>query len=178
MIQAILFDLDGLMVDSEPHSLASWKKVLAERGVNAEQLTLDSILGLHINETARTLIDQYHLPDTAPGLAGAKTEYQIAHLDGNVNPKPGLIELLDEVDRRGLKKAVASSGIGRYVEAVLRATGLRDRFSVIITVDQVARGKPAPDVFLAAARALNVEPQTAWCWKMRPPACRPPKPPA
>ena len=67
--------------------------------------------------------------------------------------------MLDEVDRRGLKKAVASSGIGRYVEAVLRATGLRDRFSVIITVDQVARGKPAPDVFLAAARALNVEPQ-------------------
>ena len=61
MIQAILFDLDGLMVDSEPHSLASWKKVLAERGVNAEQLTLDSILGLHINETARTLIDRSRL---------------------------------------------------------------------------------------------------------------------
>jgi HAD superfamily hydrolase (TIGR01509 family) len=159
MIQAILFDLDGLMVDSEPHSLASWKQVLAERGVNADRLTLDSILGLHINETARTLIEQYHLPDTAPGLAGAKTEYQIAHLDGNVTPKPGLIELLDEADRRGLKKAVASSGIGRYVEAVLRAAGLRDRFSVIITVDQVARGKPAPDVFLAAARVLNVEPQ-------------------
>jgi HAD superfamily hydrolase (TIGR01509 family) len=156
MLKAILFDLDGLMVDSEPHSLASWEAVLKERGVTLDQPTIDSILGQRIDATARTLIDQYHLPDTVQGLADAKTEYQITHLDGNVKPKPGLIELLDEIDRRGLKKAVASSGIRRYVEAVLRANGLLDRFSVIITGDQVAHGKPAPDVFLAAARALHV----------------------
>jgi HAD superfamily hydrolase (TIGR01509 family) len=159
MLKAILFDLDGLMVDSEPHSLASWEAVLKERGVTLDQPTIDSILGQRIDATARTLIDQYHLPDTVQGLADAKTEYQITHLDGNVKPKPGLIELLDEIDRRGLKKAVASSGIRRYVEAVLRVNGLLDRFSVIITGDQVAHGKPAPDVFLAAARALHVEPQ-------------------
>lgn len=158
MIQAILFDLDGLMFDSEPHSLASWEAVLAERGAKLDQLTIDSILGRRIDATARTLIDTYQLPDTVQGLADAKTEYQIAHLDGNVPPMPGLFELLDEIDRRGWKKAIASSGIRRYVEAVLRVNGLLDRFSVIITGDQVARGKPAPDVFVAAARALNVEP--------------------
>jgi len=159
MIEAILFDLDGLMVDSEPHSLASWQAVLEERGVKLDQPTIDSILGQRIDATARTLIDNYHLPDTVQELSNAKTEYQIAHLAGNVQPMPGLIELLDEIDRRGLKKAVASSGIRRYVEAVLRVDGLLDRFSVIITGDQVAHGKPAPDVFLAAAHALNVEPQ-------------------
>jgi HAD superfamily hydrolase (TIGR01509 family) len=159
MIQAILFDLDGLMFDSEPHSLASWEAVLAERGVMLDQLTIDSILGLRIDATARTLIDKYHLPDTVQGLSDAKTEYQISHLAGNVKPMPGLIELLDEIDRRSLQKAIASSGIRRYVEAVLRVNGLLDRFSVIITGDQVAHGKPAPDVFLAAACALNVEPQ-------------------
>jgi HAD superfamily hydrolase (TIGR01509 family) len=159
MIQAILFDLDGLMFDSEPHSLASWEAVLQERGVVLDQLTIDSILGRRIDATARTLIDKYHLPDTVHGLADAKTAYQIAHLAGNVKPMPGLIELLDEIDRRGLQKAIASSGIRRYVEAVLRVNDLFDRFSVIITGDQVAHGKPAPDVFLAAARALNVEPQ-------------------
>jgi HAD superfamily hydrolase (TIGR01509 family) len=158
MIQAILFDLDGLMFDSEPHSLASWEAVLEERGVKLDQLTIESILGLRIDATARTLIDKYHLPDTVPGLAEAKTEYQIAHLAGHVPPMSGLFELLDEIDRRSLPKAIASSGIRRYVEAVLRVNGLLDRFSVIITGDQVARGKPAPDVFLAAAQALNVEP--------------------
>jgi HAD superfamily hydrolase (TIGR01509 family) len=159
MIKAILFDLDGLMVDSEPHSLASWEAVLRERGVTLDRLTIESILGLRIDATARTLIDKYHLPDTVQGLADAKTEYQIAHLNGRVPPMPGLIELLDEIDRCSLKKAVASSGIRRYVEAVLRANNLLDRFSVIITGDQVAHGKPAPDVFLAAARALNTDPQ-------------------
>jgi HAD superfamily hydrolase (TIGR01509 family) len=158
MIKAILFDLDGLMFDSEPHSLASWEAVLEERGVKLDQLTIESILGLRIDATARTLIDQYHLSDTASELADAKTEYQIAHLHGNVKPMPGLIELLDEIDRRGLPKAIASSGIRRYVDAVLRVNGLLDRFSVIITGDQVAHGKPAPDVFLAAARALSIEP--------------------
>ena len=159
MIQAILFDLDGLMFDSEPHSLASWDAVLKERGVTLDQLTIDSILGLRIDATARTLIDKYYLPDSVQELSDAKTEYQIAHLDGKVPPMPGLLELLDEIDRRGLPKAIASSGLRRYVEAVLRANGLLDRFSVIVTGDQVARGKPAPDVFLAAARALDVEPQ-------------------
>ena len=158
MIKAILFDLDGLMFDSEPHSLASWEAVLAERGVTLDQLTIDSILGRRIDATARTLIDKYHLPDTVPGLADAKTEYQITHLAGKVKPMPGLIELLDEIDRRGLAKAIASSGIRRYVDAVLRVNDLLDRFSVIISGDQVAHGKPAPDVFLAAAQALNVEP--------------------
>ncbi len=158
-IKAILFDLDGLMVDSEPHSLASWEAVLAERGVVLDQLTIDSILGQRIDATARTLIDKYQLRDSAQDLAEAKTEYQITHLAGNVPPMPGLFELLDEIDRRGLQKAVASSGIRRYVDAVLRANNLLDRFSVIITGDQVAHGKPAPDVFLAAARALKVDPQ-------------------
>ena len=159
MIKAILFDLDGLMVDSEPHSLASWEAVLEERGVKLDQLTIESILGLRIDATARTLIDKFHLPDTVQELANAKTEYQITHLAGNVKPMPGLLELLDEIDRRGMPKAIASSGIRRYVEAVLRANGLLERFNVIITGDQVAHGKPAPDVFLAAAHALNVEPQ-------------------
>ncbi|HTP07229.1 MAG TPA: HAD family phosphatase [Anaerolineae bacterium] len=159
LIKGILFDLDGLMFDSEPHSLASWEAVLEERGVVLDQLTIDSILGLRIDATARTLIDKYHLSDTVQGLADAKTEYQITHLEGKVKPMPGLIELLDEIDRRRMPKAIASSGIRRYVEAVLRVNGLLDRFSVIITGDQVAHGKPAPDVFLAAARALNVEPQ-------------------
>jgi HAD superfamily hydrolase (TIGR01509 family) len=159
MIKAILFDLDGLMFDSEPHSLASWEAVLAERGVKLDQPTIDSILGQRIDATARILIDKYHLPDTVQDLADAKTDYQITHLAGKVKPMPGLIELLDEIDRREMPKAIASSGIRRYVEAVLRANGLLDRFRVIITGDQVAHGKPAPDVFLAAAKALDIEPQ-------------------
>jgi HAD superfamily hydrolase (TIGR01509 family) len=159
MIRAILFDLDGLMVDSEPHSIASWQAVLAKRGAQFDQTALDSVLGQRVIETAQTAIRLFHLPERPEDLAQEKAEYQITHLDGNVTAMPGLIELLDFVDQAGLKKAVASSGLRRYIDAVLIATHVRDRFSVIISADDVVNGKPAPDVFLAAARALDVAPR-------------------
>lgn len=159
MIEAILFDLDGLMVDSEPHSIASWQAVLAKRGVQFDQNALDSVLGQRVVETATIAIRLFHLPERPEDLAQEKAEYQIAHLNGNVQPMPGLIELLDWVDQSGLKKAVASSGLRRYIDAVLATTHVQDRFDVIISADDVINGKPAPDVFLAAARALNVPPE-------------------
>jgi HAD superfamily hydrolase (TIGR01509 family) len=159
MIEAILFDLDGLMVDSEPHSIASWQAVLALRGANFDQATIDRCFGLRVDETSQLIKDTYHLSDSSADLAHEKIEYQVTHLNGNVKPMPGLFELLDEIDRLHLKKAVASSSQGRYVEAVLKSIGQLDRFGAIVAGDQVSRGKPAPDVFIAAARALNVDPQ-------------------
>jgi HAD superfamily hydrolase (TIGR01509 family) len=158
MIEAILFDLDGLMVDSEPHSIASWQAVLAKRGAQFDRAALDSVLGQRVIETAELAIRLFHLAERPDELASEKAEYQIAHLNGNLTAMPGLIELLDWVDQSALKKAVASSGLRRYIEAVLTTTGLRERFDVIISADDVINGKPAPDVFLAAARALDVTP--------------------
>jgi HAD superfamily hydrolase (TIGR01509 family) len=159
MLEAILFDLDGLMVDSEPHSIASWQAVLARRGVQFDQAALDWILGQRLTETAAYAIRLFHLPERPEDLAQEKAEYQITHLNGSITAMPGLIELLDWIDRSGLKKAVASSGLRRYIDAVLAATNLRERFGVVISADDVVNGKPAPDVFLAAARALRVPPE-------------------
>jgi beta-phosphoglucomutase family hydrolase len=159
MIKAILFDLDGLMVDSEPHSIASWQAVLAKRNVQFDQAALDSVLGQRVIETAQTAIRLFQLPERPDELAREKAEYQITHLNGNVAAMPGLLELLDWIDQSGSKKAVASSGLRRYIDAVLATIGVRERFDVIISADDVVNGKPAPDVFLAAARALKVAPE-------------------
>jgi HAD superfamily hydrolase (TIGR01509 family) len=150
--------MDGLMFDSEPHSLDSWDAVLKKWGVALDQETIDSVLGLRIDAAAKALITRFVLPDTVESLAKAKTDYQIAHLDGNVPPMPGLHELLDEIDRRRLKKAVATSGLRRYAEAVLRVNGLGERFEVLVPGDEVGRGKPAPDIFESAAKALDIAP--------------------
>jgi HAD superfamily hydrolase (TIGR01509 family) len=158
MIQAILFDLDGLMVDSEPHSLASWRAVLSARGVTLEQSVIEQMFGLRIVETAQMLVALYTLTDPPSTLGHEKEEYQIHHLAGQIYPMPGLFELLDEIDRRGLRKAVASSGVRTYVSAVLEEIGLTGRFHTIVTGDEVVYGKPAPDIFLAAAQALTVAP--------------------
>lgn len=155
-IQAVLFDMDGLMVDSEPHSLASWEAIMGERNILLDAATRSRVLGLRAEETAALLKDTFRLPETPMMLAEMKTEYQIRHLEGNAPLMPGLYELLDAVDRRGFKKAVATSSVRRYTEAMLRMHDLLNRFSVIITGDEVQHGKPAPDLFLLAARCLDI----------------------
>lgn len=159
MIHAILFDLDGLMVDSEPHSLASWRAVLATRGITLEQVVIDRMFGTRLIDTAHMLIKLYGLSDQPTALAREKEEYQIAHLHGRIKPMPGLSTLLDAIDKKGLQKAIASSGVRRYVTAVLAEVELTNRFQTLVTGDEVINGKPAPDIFLAAARALRVEPR-------------------
>jgi len=159
VIRALLFDLDGLMVDSEPHSLNSWRVVLSARSVALEQAVIDRLFGLRQIEVAHLLSDAYGLAESPELLAREKEEYQITHLAGKVLPMPGLFALLDECMQRELRIAVASSGVRPYVMAVLEAVVLTGRFSAIVTGDEVKNGKPAPDIFLAAAHALQVEPQ-------------------
>jgi HAD superfamily hydrolase (TIGR01509 family) len=158
MIEAILFDLDGLMVDSEPHSFASWRAVLDHRGIDYDYATFELTLGLSLSDTVDLFGERYQLTGQAAELIRDKTEYQLTHLDGNVQPMPGLIALLDAIDQRGLKKAVASSGRRCYVSAVLSAIHLDGRFATIVSGDDVVNSKPAPDIFLAAAQALDVDP--------------------
>ena len=158
-VQAILFDLDGLMVDSEPHSLASWQAVMARRGVTLEPSVLDSILGQRLIETARLFVERYNLSDAPEQLSQEKESYQIAHLNGQVKPMPGLSVLLDDVERRGVRTTVASSGARAYVQAVLDEIHLQHQFETLITAEDVTHGKPAPDVFLLAARAVDVPPE-------------------
>jgi HAD superfamily hydrolase (TIGR01509 family) len=158
MTRAILFDLDGLMVDSEPHSLASWDAVLRKRRISLTQAVIDQMFGQRLSETAAMLTQLYNLPDEPLMLAREKEEYQISHLHGKIKPMPGLFDLLATIEQHGLRKAVASSGVRRYVTAVLAEVGLTERFQTIVTGDEVANGKPAPDTFLAAALALEVHP--------------------
>ena len=159
MIRAILFDLDGLLVDSEPHSLASWRAILSARGVRLDPAVSERMFGLRQIEAARMLVEVYSLADQPSLLGREKEEYQLRHLDGQIKPMPGLYELLNEIDRRELRTAVASSGARPYVNAVLQAVGLTGCFRAIVTGDDVVNGKPAPDVFLAAARAVQTDPQ-------------------
>jgi HAD superfamily hydrolase (TIGR01509 family) len=157
LIKAVLFDLDGLMVDSEPHALATWHEVMARRGVRLDQATIDAMLGQRQIETARMLVERLGLPDDPHALGQEKSDLQIARLDGNVTAMPGLFALLDALDARGLKRAIASSGMRRYVLAVLRSIDCADRFEIVVTGEDVINGKPAPDVFLRAAERLSVD---------------------
>ncbi|KPL82051.1 hypothetical protein SE15_13100 [Thermanaerothrix daxensis] len=159
-VKALLFDLDGLLVDSEPLSRRAWNEVIARVGHTLSDEVFMQMVGRSESEV-RTLFERVFGPDFPFERV---TRLRQAHFlealaREGVPPKPGAHDLLAYVTRRGLAKAVASSTSRAMAEAKLRSAGLRDFFEVIVTGEDVPRAKPAPDLFLEAARRLNLPPE-------------------
>jgi HAD superfamily hydrolase (TIGR01509 family) len=158
IIEAIVFDLDGLMVDSEPLAKEAWRAFLARHGHTFDRETSKATLGLRLTECAQLIKERYDLPLSVEEIAAQRSEWFLAALEGNLQPMPGLLELLEAIDARGLRRAVATSSPKFYASAALREIGVAGGFEVIIAGDMVPRGKPAPDIYLAAAEALALSP--------------------
>ena len=157
-IQAIIFDLDGLMVDSEPLAKQAWSTLLADFGHTLDLETTHALLGLRLMDSSRLIKERFDLPLSVEQIADRRADIFLTSLPGNLKPMPGLIELLNAVDSRGLARAVATSSPGFYAPVALREVGVADGFVAIITGDMVDRGKPNPDIYLQAANALAVCP--------------------
>ncbi len=157
---AVVFDMDGLMVDTESIYQHAFRQAAASLGYSLSEATL-------IATTGRPLKDGYALVQadlgpTFPMRAFLERWPKLwnAHISAHGVPqKPGLIELLDLLDAHNIPKAVATST--EYEEAIftLEKAGIANRFHLITSGDQVVNGKPAPDIFLRAAERLGVPPQ-------------------
>jgi HAD superfamily hydrolase (TIGR01509 family) len=150
--------MDGLMVDSEPLAQQAWLDFLAEHGHTMDQAAFDAILGLRLMDSARVVKERFDLPLTVEQVAARRSALFLAALVGNLKPMPGLHRLLEAVDAHGLPRAVATSSPAAYAPVALREVGAAEGFAAVITGDTVARGKPAPDIYLVAAAALGLSP--------------------
>ncbi|WP_299029434.1 HAD family phosphatase [uncultured Thermanaerothrix sp.] len=158
-VKALLFDLDGLLVDSEPLSRRSWSEVIAQLGYTLSEDVFLQMIGRSESEV-RTLFERVFGPDFPFEQATRlrQVHFMEALRREGVPPKPGARDLLAEVTRRGLAKAVASSTSRAMAEAKLRSAGLHEFFEVVVTGEDVPRAKPAPDLFLEASRRLSLPP--------------------
>jgi HAD superfamily hydrolase (TIGR01509 family) len=155
-LQAVIFDLDGLMVNSETLAHWAWSQVLARYGRRLDDEAFRETRGLRVVDSARFFCERFSLPI---GPAEAMAERQRLFLEAvpaRLRACPGLYPLLDELDARRLPLAVATSGERQYVTLALQTLGLERRFRAVVTGDEVERGKPAPDVYLLAAERLGV----------------------
>ncbi len=160
-LQAAVFDCDGLLADTETPDFEAWRAIYAAHG-----------LPFHLEEWAQTIgiakgheLCDWHAPLAARvGPAYDRDAVQArrrAHYQSAIEvlrPMPGVVALLDALAAEGIPCAVASNSDRAWVERVLAITGLRPRFAALATADEVARPKPAPDVYLLAARKLGVPP--------------------
>lgn len=156
---AVIFDLDGLLVDSEPLAAKAMEGFLAGFGVAVDPAIQAQMLGRRLPDAINIARQQYGLPGTLQELADGYSNARMAALRGSVQPMPGAAEILAWVRRSGLPVALATSGMRSHADLSLSETGLGGCFDVEVTGDQVEHGKPAPDLFLLAAERLGVEPR-------------------
>jgi mannitol-1-/sugar-/sorbitol-6-phosphatase len=154
---AVVFDCDGVLVDSEPAAEEAWRRALAALGV---PLTAGDFQ-VWVGRTDRQVAEHYAAETGVE--AGALEDAAAAHLRDvlafGLVPFPDALRCLDAVTRERVPVAVASNSPRWRLDAVLAAAGLGERFSLSVAGDEVARPKPAPDVYLAAASLLDVPPE-------------------
>lgn len=155
----ILFDIDGLMVDSEKLSFSLIQEIVREHGFDLSLDFYRQTIGVNQKIGARLFTEAY------PGIDGQRDiydvftpRYETAVKQGRLEPKPGLFELLNELDRRNIRRAAASSNVKRVVMANLTSIGALSRMDALIYDGMVKHVKPFPDLFLKAAELLGAFP--------------------
>jgi HAD superfamily hydrolase (TIGR01509 family) len=152
----VVFDMDGLMVNSEPLSRHAWDQVLGRYGHRLDDATYGRMVGRRTTESAKLVTEAYDLPLSIADLAAEKTRVWETIWRNGVPAMPGLDLLQRELARRGLPWAVATSSPRRYAQHVLRQLGMDTRCRALVGGDEVTQGKPAPDIYLLAAERLGV----------------------
>ena len=158
MIQALIFDMDGLLVDSEPLAARAMDEFLTSYGLQRRDEVLSQLLGRRLPEAIAIVRDAYALQHPLEALIEQYGEMRLAALRGAVRLMPGALEVIEFGRAAGLAIALATSGMRTHAAVSLAETGLRGMFDAEVTGDEVERGKPAPDLFLLAAERIGVEP--------------------
>jgi len=158
-IRAAIFDLDGLMLDTEIVSYRGWQQACRDLGYNLDDDTYHKIIGLIVADM-KPIFDKAFGSDFPLQQADRKRlRFMYDYFEKfGVLFKPGLHLMLDMLDKRHIPKAVATSSCRESAMIKITAGKLLERFEVIVTGDDVRRGKPAPDIFLTAAVKLKVSP--------------------
>lgn len=157
-IKAVVFDLDGLMFNTEDIFNEVGHLVLARRGKAMTRELLQQMMGRRAPEALQHMIEYHSLSDTVPGLID-ETRTMFAELAvDRLAPMPGLYTLLAHIETRGLVKGVATSSGRRYLEEILNRFELLERFHLTLTAEDVIHGKPHPEIYLTAAERLGVAP--------------------
>jgi len=156
-VGAVIFDMDGLMFDTERVAQVAWYRALADRGFVVTDDVYATVIGRTAPDTRAILVAALGTGLPIEAIEAATSDYLRELLEPAPPLKPGLLELLDDIGCLGLRAAVASSTARSEVRRRLEACGLEDRFDVVVGGDDVVDGKPAPDLFLQASRLLHVE---------------------
>jgi len=157
--RAVLWDMDGTLIDSEEFHWISWRDTLAAEGVAITREQFLATFGQRNDSIIPKLLGDAATPEKIVQIGNAKEELyrRLIRRDG-ISPLPGVAQWLRQLHKQGWLQAVASAAPRANIDAVLQALSATQVFQGIVSAEDVRRGKPDPEVYLAAASRLGVPP--------------------
>ncbi|MEU6525148.1 HAD family phosphatase [Streptomyces sp. NPDC046924] len=156
---SVLFDLDGTLVDSEPNYYEAGRLTLAEYGVpDFSWAEHERYVGISTRETIADWRERYGLRAPVEELLSVKNRHYLGLARASTQEYPEMRAFVELLAADGVPMAVASGSSPEAIEAILAGTGLDAYLRIVVSAEEVAHGKPAPDVFLEAARRLGSDP--------------------
>lgn len=158
-IHAVIFDLDGTLVDSMWVWLDIDREYFKQHGLDVPEQLQQKISGMSFSETANYIKEQFGISDSIEEMKAAWNRMAEEKYEKEVPLKSGAYEFIQKLKEMGIKTGVATSNSRHLVEIALQARGIRSGLDTVRTACEVEKGKPAPDIYLLVAKDLEVEPE-------------------
>ncbi|MCG1013263.1 HAD family phosphatase [Tepidanaerobacter sp. GT38] len=158
-LSMVIFDMDGLMFDTERLDIWAWQKAGKDFGYDINHSISSNVIGSDFRDTKSFFMQYFGSSFPYDEIYQRKQEYMEQYLKNNGIPvKEGLYELIEFLENKSIMKAVATSTVRKKAEKRLSMGGIKDKFDAIVCGDDVEKGKPEPDIFLKAAKLLSCKP--------------------
>jgi HAD superfamily hydrolase (TIGR01509 family) len=160
VVAAVVFDMDGVLVDTEHVWDEVREQLTADWGGRYTPEAQQAMMGMSSSEWSRYMHEAVGLPQSPEEINAEVVRRMLDRYRADLPVVPGAVEAVRALHGAGLALAVASSSNRPLIDTVLETAGITDAFAATVSSEEVARGKPAPDVYLEAARRLGVDPAT------------------
>jgi HAD superfamily hydrolase (TIGR01509 family) len=158
-IHAVVFDLDGILANTEDLYEIACGEVLGRRGLTYEAPLREKMMGRPVMDSIQIMIDAHSLDDPIDSLLLECREVLNEFMRTSLAPMPGVGALLDKLQATAIPAAVATSALREYADYVLTRLEIKQHFRFVLTSEDVVYGKPAPDIYVLAARRLEIPAQ-------------------
>lgn len=163
-MKGAIFDMDGLLFDTEKVYQETWHEIAREHNVKLGDGFLEAISGTSGEQMCRILERYYQVSDGTDIMQECMVRVQ-QKLSVHVPIKEGVREILNFFREKGIRMAIASSSSVQQIESNLKISGINEYFTEIVSGNEVDRGKPAPDIFLLAARRIDCRPEECFVFE-------------
>ncbi len=158
-IKAVVFDLDGLMFNTEDVFNLSGHELLRRRGKEMTHELLTQMMGRRAHEAFQAMVEMHDMTESIDDLLAESGDIFKSLLEDHLAPMPGLYQIFEVIESKQLPKAVATSSSRPYLHDILGRFDLLSRFELTLTAEDVTHGKPHPEIYQTAAEKLQIAPE-------------------